>query len=126
MKNRSSQCGLLPNLLRDNADFMWKIVEAGIGIEIFKCINCCGGVHIRYIDQEDVTASCEKEIGKHETTFLLTPTLLRNNADVICQALEAGTRIKLLGFDDCNYLYIRYIDMDESEAFRHLKQHLLS
>jgi len=131
-KRKTLEYPLNPEILRRNAELICEMVASKVDVDLFNCVNCKQS-HLRFIAvdptarkiirtkyipstrsitlQTDPTAHITNESIIDDTgrDYTLTPALLRNNAEFICEQIESNTDVELFKCDDCEELHLRFV-----------------
>ena len=131
-KRKTLEYPLNPEILRRNAELICEMVASKVDVDLFNCVNCKQS-HLRFIAvdstarkiirtkyipstrsitlQTDPTTHITNESTIDDTgrDYTLTPALLRNNAEFICEQMESNTNAPLFKCEDCEELHLRFV-----------------
>jgi len=131
-KRKTLEYPLNPEILRRNAELICEMVASKVDVDLFNCVNCKQS-HLRFIAvdptarkiirtkyipstrsitlQTDPTTHITNESIIDDTgrDYTLTPALLRNNAEFICEQMESNTNALLFKCEDCEELHLRFV-----------------
>jgi hypothetical protein len=123
---------LNPEILRRNAELICEIVGSKVDVDLFYCVDCKQS-HLRFIAVDSTARKIirtkyipsTRSITSHTDPrthitnesiiddtgrgYSLTPALLRNNAEFICEQIESNTYVNLFKCDDCGELNLCFV-----------------
>ena len=123
---------LNPEIIRRNAELICEMVGSKVEVYLFNCVDC-KVLHLRFIAVDSTARKIirtkyipstrsktshtdprthitnESIIDDTGRDYTLTPALLRNNAEFLCEQIESNTNVMLVKCDDCEELRLCFV-----------------
>jgi hypothetical protein len=131
-KRKDLEYPLNPEILRKNAELICEMVASKVDVHLFNCVDLKTS-HLRFVAVDSKARKIirtkyipstgsitsytdprthitnESIIDDTGCDYTLTPALLRNNAEFICEQMESNTNALLFKCEDCEELHLRFV-----------------